>query len=200
MNFNKKSIKILSFILLLSFSTEAMASYSSQIKRIDELIEGDMKTIKSTERLDIPEYKGDTLSFERLSKIRNVFNMDHFLPFEKRRVREPVRTVRKKQAVVELKPIVIPEELQEIMDKKKTLLQKYPLGTFVFKGVVFQNNDEWGVVESSRESKPIYVQKDQLIGQDYGKIEGVTKDGVLVKEWHKDEKERVWKSSQEVIH
>ena len=66
--------------------------------------------------------------------------------------------------------------------------------------MVFQNNVEWGVLESSTEVKPIYIQKDQLIGQDYGRVEGITKEGVLVKQWQKDEKERVWKSSQVVIH
>jgi len=200
MSFNRKSVKILSFILLLSVSNSAVASYSAQTKRVDKLIEDNMKTIKSTERLDIPEYKGDTLTFERLSKIRNVFNIDHFLPFEKRKVREPVRTVQKNQPIVKLKPITIPRELQEIMDMKKTTLQERPLESFVFKGVVFQNDDEWGVVETSRDAKPIYLQKDQFIGRDYGRIDGITKDGILVKEWHKDEQERTWKSSQAVIH
>ena len=198
MDFNKNRIKILSFFLLAGVYSQAIANYDSQVKQIDELIQMNMKTIKSTEKLDIPEYKGDTLTFERLSKIRNVFNIDHLLPFEKRKVREPV--AKQQQNVVKLKPIKIPKELQRIMDKKKTTLQSYPLGTFAFKGVVFQNNDEWGVVENSKEVKPMYIQKGQLIGQDYGRVEGITKEGILVKQWQKDEKERVWKSSQAVIH
>ena len=198
MSFNKNIVKLASFILLISICGKAVANYGSQVKQIDELIQLNMQTIKSTEKLDIPEYKGDTLTFERLSKIRDVFNVGHLLPFEKRKVREPI--VKQQQNVVKLKPIIIPEELQKIMDEKKTALQNYPLGTFAFKGVVFQNNDEWGVVENSKEVKPIYIQKGQLIGQDYGRVEGITKEGVLVKQWQKDEKERVWKSSQAVIH
>lgn len=195
---NKSIVRTLIAFVLLGVYSSATASYDNQIKKIDELIQMNMQTIKSRERLEIPEYKGDTLTFERLSKIRNVFNVDHLLPFEKRKVREPV--VKKQQDVVKLKPIKVPSELQQIMNKKKNSLQSYPLGTFSFKGVVFQNNDEWGVVENSKEPKPIYIQKNQLVGQDYGKVEGITKEGVLVKEWHKDEKERVWKSSQVVIH
>ena len=198
MGINRNIVKILSIVLLVGVYGQAIASYDSQIKQVDDLVETNMKTIKSTEKLDIPEYKGDTLTFERLSKIRNVFNIDHFLPFEKRKIREPV--VKQHQNVVKLKPIKIPEELQKIMNKKKTILQSYPLGTFTFKGVVLQNNDEWGVVENSKEVKPMYIQKNQLIGQDYGRVEGITKEGILVKQWHKDEKERVWKSSQAVIH
>ncbi|MFT4693444.1 MAG: type IV pilus assembly protein PilP [Francisella sp.] len=200
MNFNKNIVKLLSTIILISVCNEALAAYSSQVKQVDELIQMNMKTIKSGEKLDIPEYKGDTLTFERLSKIRNVFNIDHFLPFEKRKIREPAHIANNKQKTVKLKPIIIPEELQKIMDRKKTALQSQSLGTFSFKGVVFQNADEWGVVESSTAAKPIYIQKGQFIGQDYGRIEGITKAGVLVKQWQKDEKERVWKSSQAVIH
>ncbi len=77
------------------------------------------------------------------------------------------------------------------MNKKKTILQSYPLGTFTLKGVVLQNDDQWGVVENSKEVKPIYIQKNQLVGQDYGRVEAITKEGILVKQWQKDEKERV---------
>ena len=197
-NKNKSRVKILLIFLFIGVYSQAIASYDSQIKQIDDLIQMNVKTIKSTEKLDIPKYKGDTLTFERLSKIRNVFNADHVLPFEKRRVRESV--AKQQKNVVELKPIKVPEELQMLMDRKKTTLQNYPLETFVFKGVVFQNGDEWGVVENSKEVKPMYVQKNQLIGEDYGKIESITKDGILVKLWKKDEKERVWKSLQVVVH
>ena len=198
MSFSKSIVKLLAFVLLTGAYGHAIASYDSQIKRVNELIKMNMETIKSTEKLDIPEYKGDTLTFERLSKIRNVFNLAHLLPFEKRKVRKPVAKVQ--QNVVKLKPIKVPEELQKIMDKEKTTLQNYPLGTFTFKGAIFQNNDEWGVIENTKELKPIYIQKGQLIGQNYGKVEGVTKEGVLVKQWKKNEKERVWKSSEAVIH
>lgn len=102
-------------VLILLFDT-AFANYDSQIKQVDQLVEKNMKTIKSSEKLDIPEYKGDTLTFQRLSKIRNVFNIDHLLPFEKRRI----RTVKKKaKETVKLKPIIVPKDLEKVMDKKK---------------------------------------------------------------------------------
>ena len=90
MGINKNIVKFLSIVLFVGVYSQAIASYDSQIKQVDELIKMNMKTIKTTEKLDIPEYKGDTLTFERLSKIRNVFNVDHLLPFEKRKVREPI--------------------------------------------------------------------------------------------------------------
>lgn len=186
---------ILTIIIVLSFNI-ALASYDNQVKQIDQLIQKNMKTIKSSEKLDIPEYKGDTLTFQRLSKIRNVFNIDHFLPFEKRRVRTPKKVKKKK---TELKPIVVPKDLQIIMNEKKTRLQEYPLDSFTFKGFVKQNTNDWGVVENSREPKPIYLKEGQLIGQSYGQIAGVTKEGILVKEWQKDNNQRVWKETQAVI-
>ncbi len=85
MGINRIMVKILSIVLLAGVYGQAIASYDSQIKQVDDLVKMNMKTIKSTEKLDIPEYKGDTLTFERLSKIRNVFNVDHFLPFEKKK-------------------------------------------------------------------------------------------------------------------
>ncbi|MDE4974328.1 pilus assembly protein, partial [Francisella tularensis subsp. holarctica] len=78
-------------------------------------------------KLDIPEYKCDTLTFERLSKIRIVFNMDHYLPFEKK---APIIISQQNKNIFKLKPIVIPPELQKIMDAKDTSLQRYPLDSF----------------------------------------------------------------------
>ncbi|MDE5031995.1 pilus assembly protein, partial [Francisella tularensis subsp. holarctica] len=77
--------------------------------------QSNMKSVKSTEKLYIPEYTVDTLTFERLSKIRNFFNMDHYLPFEKK---APIFISQQNKNIVKLKPIVIPPELQNIMDAK----------------------------------------------------------------------------------
>ena len=133
MSLKNNILKALSFVLLVSAYSQAIASYDSQIKQVDELIQKNMNAIKSTEKLDIPEYKGDTLTFERLSKIRNVFNEDHFLPFEKRKVREPIaKQQQNTQNTVKLKPIIIPKELQTIMDEKETALQSSPLASFCF--------------------------------------------------------------------
>lgn len=192
-SYTKMTFSLIVFILL--FDT-GFANYDSQIKQVDQLVEKNMKTIKSSEKLDIPEYKGDTLTFQRLSEIRNVFNIDHLLPFEKRRV----RTVKKKaKETVKLKPIIVPKDLEKVIDKKKTRLQEYPLDSFTFKGLVKQSSNNWGVVENSLEPKPIYLKEGELIGQNYGQISGVTKEGILVNEWMKDEKQRVWKKTQAVI-
>lgn len=198
MSFNRNIVKFLSIIILVSIYSKAVASYESQIKQVDKLIQTNMDTIKSKEKLDIPEYKGDTLTFERLSKIRNIFNIDHLLPFEKRK---PSKLIRQRpQKPQKLQPIKVPQELQEIMDKRETSLQHYPLSNFTFKGMVLQNNSKWGVIENSAEAKPIYIRKNQLIGQNYGKVENITKEGVFIKEWQKNKKERTWESSQVVIH
>lgn len=65
-------------IVLIGGYNLGFASYESRINEVNQLIQTNIKSVKSTEKLDIPEYKGDILTFERLSKIRNVFNMDHF--------------------------------------------------------------------------------------------------------------------------
>ena len=120
----KNIFKLVSLAILVFGFNSAFASYESRTKQIDQLIESKIKSVKSSEKLDIPEYKGDTLTFERLSKIRNIFNIDHFLPFEKR---VPIVKAQPKKKVVKLKPIVVPKELQKIMDHKPTRLQQYPL-------------------------------------------------------------------------
>ncbi|API86853.1 pilus assembly protein PilP [Francisella uliginis] len=181
-------------LFLGSFSL-SFASYESRIKQIDQLIQNKMRTIKSSEKLEIPEYKGDTLTFERLSKIRNLFDINHGLPFEKKK-----KTQTKKKKVVKLKPIVIPPQLQKIMTTKPTNLQQYPISSFRFEGVVYQNDQKWGVVENPQEKKPIYLKAGELIGRNYGQIENVTKEGILVGEWKKNTSKRVWEKTQVVIH
>ncbi|AJI72392.1 hypothetical protein FTDG_00715 [Francisella tularensis subsp. novicida GA99-3548] len=193
---NKKFKKIF-FIILISSYNLAFASYESRINEVNQLIQANMKSVKSTEKLDIPEYKGDTLTFERLSKIRNVFNMDHYLPFEKK---APIIRSQQNKNIVKLKPIVIPPELQKIMDAKASGLQRYPLDSFKFKGVVYQNNQKWGVVENSMENKPMYLKKGELVGQSYGQVEDVTKEGIVIDEWKKDDLKRIWEKIQTVIH
>ncbi|MGX9893906.1 pilus assembly protein PilP [Francisella orientalis] len=86
------------------------------------------------------------------------------------------------------------------MNTKPTSLQQYPLSSFKFKGTVSQNNQIWGVVEKSMETKPIYVKEGELIGQNYGKVESITKEGIVVDEWKKDDQKRVWQKAQVVIH
>lgn len=86
------------------------------------------------------------------------------------------------------------------MDTKATGLQRYPLDSFKFKGVVYQNNQKWGIVESSLENKPMYLKKGELIGQNYGKVENVTKEGIVVDEWKKNDQKRIWEKIQAVIH
>lgn len=189
-------IKLFVTVLICSYLNLAFASYASRTKEVDQLIQKNMETIKSTERLDIPEYKGDTLTFQRLSKVRNVFNIDHLLPFEKRK---PVVKSNKKKAPKQ-KPITVPKKLQLLMDKKPTKLQQYPLNSFKFKGAVYQNNDKWGVVENSMEKKPLYLVEGQLIGKDYGHISNVTKKGIVISEWKKNKQKRVWQETQTVIH
>ncbi|AJI52357.1 pilus assembly protein PilP [Francisella philomiragia] len=190
-------LKLLCLMLMITSYSYCYASYETRIDQVNQLIQNSTKSMKSSEKLDIPEYKGDTLTFERLSKIRNVFNIDHTLPFEKR---VPIKGVKQKQEVVKLKPIIIPEELKEVMNTKPTSLQQYPLSSFKFKGTVSQNNQRWGVVESSMETKPIYVKEGELIGQNYGKVETITKEGIVVDEWKKDDQKRVWQKTPVVIH
>lgn len=188
--------KLLIFMLIISSFSIAFASYDSRTAQIDQLIQKNMKSIKSTERLDIPEYKGDTLTFERLSKIRNVFNIDHLLPFEKKT--PIIKSAPKK--VVKLKPIIVPPELQKIMDTKPTKLQQYPINSFKFKGIVYQNNQRWGVTENAMEKLPLYIKEGDLIGRNYGRVTGVTKEGILVSEWKKNTQRRVWEQTQTTIH
>ncbi|WP_081947007.1 pilus assembly protein PilP [Candidatus Francisella endociliophora] len=189
--------RLLLLIILISVYSVSFASYESRTKKIDQLIETKMKTIKSSEKLDIPEYKGDTLTFERLSKIRNVFNIDHLLPFEKRK---PIVKSEPEKKVVKLKPIVVPKELQIIMKQKSTKLQQYPISSFKFKGVVYQNEQRWGVVENSMEKNPLYLKEGMLIGRDYGQVSDITKEGIVVNEWKKNTQKRVWEKIQTVIH
>ncbi|MEY8767948.1 pilus assembly protein PilP [Francisella philomiragia] len=190
-------LKLLCLILLIAGYSNCYASYQTRIDQVNQLIQNSTKTTRSTEKLDIPEYKGDTLTFERLSKIRNIFNIDHMLPFEKR---VPIKGVKQTQEVVKLKPIVIPEELKEVMSNKPTSLQQYPLNSFKFKGTVSQNNQKWGVVENSMENKPIYIKEGELIGQNYGKVENITKEGIVVDEWKKNDQKRVWQKTPVTIH
>lgn len=182
------------FTFLTTYSL-SFANYESRVKQIDQLIANKMSTIKSSEKLEIPEYKGDTLTFKRLSKIRNLFDINHSLPFEKKKI-----TPKQHKEVVKLKPIIIPPQLQEIMDAKPTNLQQYPVNSFKFEGTVYQNNQKWGVVENPQEKKPIYLKQGELIGQNYGQIENITKEGILVSEWKKDTNKRVWEKTQVVIH
>ena len=188
--------KILLIVLIGGYNL-GFASYESRINEVNQLIQTNIKSVKSTEKLDIPEYKGDTLTFERLSKIRNVFNMDHYLPFEKK---VPIIRSQKNKNIVKLKPIVVPPELRKIMDAKTTSLQHYPLDSFKFKGVVYQNKQKWGIVESSMENKLMYIKKGELVGQNYSQIEDVTKEGIVVDEWKKNNQKRIWEKIQTVIH
>ncbi|MBK2258494.1 pilus assembly protein PilP [Francisella philomiragia] len=190
-------LKLLCLILWIAGYSNCYASYQTRIDQVNQLIQNSTKTTRSTEKLDIPEYKGDTLTFERLSKIRNIFNIDHMLPFEKR---VPIKGVKQTQEVVKLKPIVIPDELKEVMSNKSTSLQQYPLNSFKFKGIVSQNNQKWGVVENSMENKPIYIKEGELIGQNYGKVENITKEGIVVDEWKKNDQKRVWQKTPVTIH
>ncbi|MFV9925353.1 MAG: pilus assembly protein PilP [Francisella endosymbiont of Hyalomma scupense] len=190
-------LKKMLLIVLIGGYNLGFASYESRINEVNQLIQTNMKSVKSTEKLDIPEYKGDTLTFERLSKIRNVFNMDHYLPFEKK---VPIIRSQQNKNIVKLKPIVVPPELQKIMDAKTTSLQRYPLDSFKFKGVVYQNKQKWGIVESLMENKPMYIKKGELIGQNYGQIEDVIKEGIVVDEWKKNNQKRIWEKIQTVIH
>ncbi|MDE4984544.1 pilus assembly protein, partial [Francisella tularensis subsp. holarctica] len=63
---NKKFKKIY-FIILIGSYNLAFASYESRINEVNQFIQANMKIVKSTENLDIPDYKGDTLTYERLS-------------------------------------------------------------------------------------------------------------------------------------
>ncbi|WP_150467455.1 pilus assembly protein PilP [Francisella sp. SYW-9] len=189
------SLLFVTFFIFLGTYSLSFASYDSRVKQIDQFIQNKMRTIKSSEKLEIPEYKGDTLSFERLSKIRNLFDINHSLPFEKKR-----QTQTQKKKIVKLKPIVIPPPLQKIMQTKPTNLQQYPINSFKFEGTVYQNNQKWGVVENPQEKKPIYIKPGELIGNNYGQVDNVTKEGIVVSEWKKNTSKRVWEKSQVVIH
>ncbi|QIW10055.1 pilus assembly protein PilP [Francisella sp. LA112445] len=189
------SLLFFTTIIFLGTYSLSFASYDSRVKQIDQFIQDKMRTIKSSEKLEIPEYKGDTLSFERLSKIRNLFDINHSLPFEKKK---QVQSQQKK--VVKLKPIVIPPQLQKIMETKPTNLQQYPINSFRFEGTVYQNNQKWGVVENPQEKQPIYIKPGELIGNSYGQVYNVTKEGIVVSEWKKNTNKRVWEKTQVVIH
>ncbi|AJC49560.1 pilus assembly protein PilP [Allofrancisella guangzhouensis] len=188
------------FLFLLIFAggdySIAFANYTDRTKEIDNLIINKLQTTKSSEKFKVPEYKGDVLTFERLSKIRNIFSMNHYLPFEKRET-----LPQQKLNVAKPKPILVPPELERRMNVKKTKLQTYPIDTFSFKGMVYQDKNIWGVVENTREpAKPLYIKKGELIGPDYGEVDDITKDGILVSQWHKDTQNRIWEKKQMVIH
>jgi type IV pilus assembly protein PilP len=177
----------------------SFASYESRVKQINDYInKNQSRTIKANS-LDIPEYKGDILNYERLSKIRNIFNLKHDLPFEKKNIivskRVHTRTQTKK-----LKPIIVPKPLQKIMDTRKTELQNYSVSTFSLDGVVYQNKKKWGVVKVPEIFEPVYVKRGQLIGTKYGKIVEITKEGISVQEWVLSSKDRVWEQVIAVIH
>ncbi|GMN88539.1 pilus assembly protein PilP [Francisella sciaenopsi] len=193
-------LKLLCLVLMIVSYGNCYASYETRIDQVNQLIQNSTKSMKSTEKLDIPEYKGDTLTFERLSKIRNVFSIDHTLPFEKKIPIQRNNEDLQKREVVKLKPIFIPEELKDVMNAKPTELQKESLNSFKYKGMVSQNNEIWGIIESSVDAKPVYVEKGELIGQNYGKVENITKEGIVVGEWKKNEQKRVWEKTPVVIH
>ncbi|GAB4223899.1 MAG: pilus assembly protein PilP [Francisella sp.] len=185
------------FVGMLGFCSLAFANYESRVEEINNLIKFNEENIKSTEKLDIPEYKGDVLTFERLSKIRNIFNFDHYLPFERKE--QVIRHDKEKKTTFKLKPIVIPPELKKIMNSQPSIFQRYPIDSLKFKGVLNQNNKQWGIVENLIEGKPMYIKKGDLVGFDYGRVEDITKKGIVVKEWKKNENKRVWEKVENII-
>lgn len=67
--------------------------------------------------------------------------MDHYLLFEKK---VPISRSQQNKNIVKLKPIIVTPELQKIIDAKTTSLQRYPLDSFKFKVVVYQNKQKCG--------------------------------------------------------
>lgn len=177
----------------------SFASYESRVKQINDSIKTHQSRTVTENNLDIPEYKGDILNYDRLSKIRNIFNLKHDLPFKKKNLLVSKR-INKISQVQKLKPIIVPEPLQKIMDTRKTELQNYLVTTFSLDGVVYQNNKKWGVVKVPEIFEPVYVEKGQLIGTKYGKIVEITKEGISVQEWVLNSKDRVWEQVIVVIH
>ena len=197
----KNVLKLLFIISASLLYGTVFANYDTRYQQIDALIIKNQQSSKSTENIEIPEYKGDVLTYERLSKIRNVCNLRHELPFEKKKVIGNGGMVAKSKIVSKvISDIFIPEQLKVIMDQKKTDLQTYTISDFTMQGIVYQNNLRWGVVKVPQEIKLLYIRVGQLVGKKYGKITGITKEGISVDEWVFNVKDRTCDKVTVVIH
>ena len=190
--------KIFMLIMIFLYYQSSFANYNSQIKYIDELIKKDKKIIKADKEPSIPNYQGDMLNFDRLSHVKNIFDLNHELPFSKKKLEEKPQQKINKLETVRSKTVAPPPQLQKIISSKEkaTELQKYPLDTYVFDGVINQGNSQWAIIESSQENLLLYAKKGQLIGQNYGRIDTINTDEMIVSQWKKDEKTGVWKNLQ----
>ncbi|MFC4891462.1 pilus assembly protein PilP [Pseudofrancisella aestuarii] len=188
----KNILRFSLFIFLMSVYVSTYASTNSQFVDIDNMIINNKKTLKSTEKLIMPDYGVDIVTFERLSKIRNIFNLSHELPFQKKET--SAGQMREK------KEADIPEELQQLMTKKKTFLENFPINSFRFKGSVYQGDKDWGVIESSKDTKLYYLKENDPIGESYGIVKSIGNDGIVIQEWKKDTLNNTWKKTDFVLH
>lgn len=56
------------------------------------------------------------------------------------------------------------------------------------------------MLKTQWKNKPMYLKKGELVGQNYGQVEDVTKEGIVIDEWKKNDLKRVWEKIQTVIH
>lgn len=187
----KNILRFSLFIILINITVSIYASTNSEFVDIDNMIINNKKTLKSTEKLIMPDYGVDIVTFERLSKIRDIFDLAHELPFQKKET-SAVEMKEKKEEV-------IPEELQQLMQKKKTFLESFPINSFRFKGSVYQGDKDWGVIESSKDTKLYYLKENDPIGESYGIVKSIGNDGIVVQEWKKDTLNNTWKKTDFVL-
>jgi len=165
----------------------AFADYNSDVDLLNKYIADKYQSIKSTEKLEIPEYKGETLTFEKLSKIRNIFKLAHELPFASEKTNLNANSYE------------VPDQLGIIMNKEQTELQKYSLNEFKLSGVVFQNDHEWAIFYLPNINTPVYVAEGEVIGKNYGSVDRISKEQVDVIEWQKNPITNNWEQNKTLI-
>ena len=183
--------KIIITVLVLINVNTAFAAMSNA--EVDSLISDKYNDIKSNERLSIPKYSGDVLTFKRLSTIKNIFSFNHELPFkEKKKISEG-------NIADNSNSYKIPDELGLLMSRPKSEYQGYPLTKFKFNGAVFQDDEEWAIIVLPDMVAPVYIREGDVIGDNYGTVTKVTKDGMIVSEWKKDPATNAWSKVETLV-
>jgi type IV pilus assembly protein PilP len=175
------------FVIYFISVSFAFADYNSDVELLNKYISDKYQSIKSSEKLEIPEYKGDILTFEKLSKIKNIFSLAHELPFSGGKTNLNANSYE------------VPDQLGIIMSKEQTELQKYSLNEFKLSGVVFQNDDEWAVFYLPNVNTPVYVAEGEIIGKNFGAVDKISKEQVDVIEWQKNPITNNWEQNKTLI-
>ena len=175
------------FILYLISISFTFANYTDSVDILNKYIADKYIQIKSNEKLEIPEYKGDIFSFEQLSKIKNIFSLAHELPFGAGK-NDLTKNSNK-----------IPDELGILMNTEQSELQKYSLNEFKLSGVVLQDDDEWAIFYLPNINTPVYVSQGAIIGKNYGTVDKISKDQIDIVEWKKNPITNNWEQNKALI-